>query len=261
MMRSLYTAATGMEAQQTKMDTIANNLANANTTGFKRVRAEFQDLLSETLTPASAAQPQGGGQPAPLQVGLGVRTISTTRAMGQGDMVNSGNPLDVAIGGDGYFRIQRANGEIAFTRAGNFRVDETGRMVTQNGELVEPGITVPPETTKLVIGADGTVQAKLPTKTEMTNIGRLELTTFTNPSALEAIGNNLFQPTAASGQELVLKPGEQGAGTLSQGFLESSNVKGVEEMVDMISTQRSYEMNSKVIQTADQMLQRLTSLR
>jgi len=262
MMRSLYTAATGMEAQQTKMDTIANNLANTSTTGFKRVRAEFQDLLSETLIPAGASNPQGGGgQPSPLQVGLGVRTISTTRSMGQGDMVNSGNPLDVAIGGDGYFRIQRPNGEIAYTRAGNFRVDETGRLVTQNGELVEPGITIPPESSKFVIQADGTAQVKLPSKTEMTNIGRLELTTFTNPGALEAIGNNLFQPTAATGQELVLKPGEQGAGTLSQGFLENSNVKGVEEMVDMITTQRSYEMNSKVIQTADQMLQRLTSLR
>jgi len=261
MLRSLYTAATGMEAQQLKMDTIANNLANANTTGFKRTRAEFQDLLSETIVQARPAGPRGGGQPAPLQVGLGVRTGSTTRSMSQGDMIGTQNPYDLAIEGGGYFRIQRSNGEIAFTRAGNFRVDETGRLVTQRGELVEPGITVPPDTTALTVRPDGIVLAKVASRTEPVELGQLELTTFTNPGALEAIGNNLFQPTAASGQELRLKPGEQGTGTLSQGFLEGANVKAVEEMIDMISTQRAYEMNSKVIQTADQMLQRLTSLR
>ena len=261
MLRSLYTAATGMEAQQLKMDTIANNLANVNTTGFKRTRAEFQDLLSETIVQAQQAGPNGGGQPAPLQVGLGVRTGSTTRSMGQGDMVATQNPYDVAIEGNGYFRIQRASGEIAFTRAGNFRVDETGRLVNQRGELVEPAITVPPDTTALTIQNDGTVLAKVPSRTEPTQLGRLELTTFTNPGALEAIGGNLMQPTAASGQEVQVRPGEQGVGTLTQGFLETANVKAVEEMVDMISTQRAYEMNSKVIQTADQMLQKLTSLR
>lgn len=261
MLRSLYTAATGMEAQQLKMDVIANNLANANTTGFKRVRAEFQDLLSETVVQATAAGPQGGGQPVPLQVGLGVKTGSTTRSMSQGDMQNTQNPLDVAVEGAGYFRVQRPNGALAFTRAGNFRIDETGRLVTQHGELVEPGIVVPPEATGLTIRPDGTVQAKLPTRQDPVELGQLQLTTFTNSAALEAIGHNLFQPTAASGQELVMRPGEQGAGTLAQGFLESANVKAVEEMIDMISTQRSYEMNSKVIQTADQMLQRLTQLR
>jgi flagellar basal-body rod protein FlgG len=261
MLRSLYTAATGMEAQQLKMDTIANNLANANTTGFKRTRAEFQDLLSETIVQATPAGPQGGGQPAPLQVGLGVKTGSTTRSMAQGDMVSTQNPYDVAIEGTGYFRIQRGNGEIAFTRAGNFRVDETGRLVTQRGELVEPGITVPPETMALTIRPDGMVLAKVPGREQATELGQLELTSFTNPGALQAMGNNLFQPTAASGQELRLKPGEQAMGTISQGFLETANVKAVEEMIDMISTQRAYEMNSKVISTADQMLQRLTNLR
>jgi flagellar basal-body rod protein FlgG len=261
MLRSLYTAATGMEAQQLKMDTIANNLANANTTGFKRTRAEFQDLLSETIVQATPAGPNGGGQPAPLQVGLGVRTGSTTRSMGQGDMIGTQNPYDVAIEGTGYFRIQRSNGDIAFTRAGNFRIDDTGRLVTQRGELVEPAITVPSDTTALTIRPDGTVLAKVPSRADPTELGRLELTTFTNPGALEAIGSNLFQPTAASGQEVQLRPGEQGAGTLTQGFLESANVKAVEEMIDMITTQRAYEMNSKVIQTADQMLQKLTSLR
>jgi flagellar basal-body rod protein FlgG len=261
MLRSLYTAATGMEAQQLKMDTIANNLANASTTGFKRTRAEFQDLLSETIVQATPAGPRGGGQPAPLQVGLGVRTGSTTRSMAQGDMINTQNPYDVAIEGTGYFRVQRTNGDIAFTRAGNFRVDETGRLVTQRGELIEPGITVPADATAVTIQPSGMVLAKVPSRTDPTELGQLELTTFTNPGALEAIGNNLFQPTAATGQEVQARPGEQGVGTLSQGFLETANVKAVEEMVDMISTQRAYEMNSKVIQTADQMLQRLTSLR
>ena len=261
MLRSLYTAAPGMEAEQLKMDTIANNLANANTTGFKRTRAEFQDLLSETIVQATPAGPQGGGQPAPLQVGLGVRTGSTTRSMAQGDMIGTQNPYDLAIEGSGYFRIQRPNGEIAFTRAGNFRIDDTGRLVTQRGELVEPAITVPQDTIALTIQTDGTVLAKVPTRTEPTELGRLELTTFTNPGALEAIGSNLFQPTAASGQEQQVRPGEQGVGTLTQGFLETANVKAVEEMIDMITTQRAYEMNSKVIQSADQMLQKLTSLR
>lgn len=261
MLRSLYTAATGMEAQQLKMDVIANNLANSGTTGFKRVRAEFQDLLSETIIQATPAGPQGGGQPAPLQVGLGVKTGSTTRSMGQGDMQNTQNPLDLAIEGQGFFRVQQLNGQVAFTRAGNFRVDETGRMVTQHGEMIEPGINVPPETTALTIRPDGTVLATLPNKTDPTELGRLQLTMFTNPAALEAIGHNLFQPTGATGQEIQVRPGEQGAGSISQGFLESANVKAVEEMIDMISTQRSYEMNSKVIQTADQMLQRLTQLR
>jgi flagellar basal-body rod protein FlgG len=250
-----------MEAEHLKMDTIANNLANVNTTGFKRTRAEFQDLLSETIIAATPAGPQGGGQPAPLQVGLGVRTGTTTRSMAQGDRIGTQNPFDLAIDGPGYFRIQRANGDVAFTRAGNLRVDETGRLVTQSGEIVEPSITVPPETAILTIRPDGTVLASLAGRTDPQELGQLELTTFTNPGALSAIGNNLFQPTAATGQEIRQKPGEQGMGTLSQGFLESANVKAVEEMIDMITTQRSYEMNSKVITTADQMLQKLTNLR
>lgn len=261
MLRSLYTAATGMEAQQLKMDVIANNLANTSTTGFKRVRAEFQDLMSETISQATPAGPQGGGQPVPLQVGLGVKTGSTTRDMGTGDMQNTQNPLDLAIEGNGYFRVQLPSGDIAFTRAGNLRIDENGRLVTQHGETIEPAITVPPETTALTIKSDGTVLAQLPNKTDPTELGQLHLTSFTNPAALSAIGHNLLQPTAASGQEVQAKPGEQGTGIISQGVLEGSNVKAVEEMIDMISTQRSYEMNSKVIQTADQMLQRLTQLR
>ena len=262
MLRSLYTAATGMEAQETKMDIIAHNLANTSTTGFKKTRAEFEDLLSETIRTAAPASPQGSNTaPSALQVGLGVRTAATTRSLSQGDMLNTGNPLDVAVQGSGFFEIQRANGEPGFTRAGNFRVDATGRLVTQQGEPLEPAITVPQETTALTIGADGQVTAKLPGRDEPSSLGILELVTFPNASALESVGGNVFVQTAASGEALKVKPGESGTGTLAQGFLEGANVKAVEEMIAMISTQRAYEMNSKVIMTADQMLQKLTSLR
>jgi flagellar basal-body rod protein FlgG len=261
MLRSLYTAATGMEAQETKMDVIAHNLANTSTTGFKKTRAEFEDLLSETIRTAAPATPQGGTAPSPLQVGLGVRTVATTRSLSQGDMINTGNPLDVAIEGAGFFEIQRANGEPGYTRAGNFRVDSAGRLVTQQGEQLEPSITVPQETTSLTIAGDGQVSAKMPGKDDPVVLGTLELVTFPNASALEAVGGNVFLQSAASGEALRVKPGESGTGALTQGFLEGANVKAVEEMIAMISTQRAYEMNSKVIQTADQMLQKLTSLR
>jgi flagellar basal-body rod protein FlgG len=261
MMRSLYTAATGMEAQETKMSVIAHNLANTSTTGFKKTRAEFEDLLSETVRSAAPPNPQGGTPPSALQVGLGVKTTSTTRSLSQGDMLNTNNPLDVAIEGAGFFVVQRANGEPAYTRAGNFRVDATGRLVTQQGELLEPSITVPPETTSLTIQGDGQVLAKLPGRDDPSVLGQLELVTFANPSALEAIGGNVFAQSAASGEPMHAKPGENGTGSLQQGYLEGANVKAVEEMIDMISAQRAYEMNSKIITTADQMLQKLTSLR
>ena len=261
MMRSLYTAATGMEAQQLKMDVIANNLANVNTTGFKRARPEFEDLLSERMHSAQAPEPQGGTQPAPLEVGLGVRTVSTTRSLAQGDMLNTQNPLDVAITGDGYFRVQMPNGELAYTRAGNFRVDAQGRLSTARGELIDPAITVPQEATNLTITSDGTVSAKMPNRTDPQELGQLTLNTFTNAGGLESMGGNLWQQSAASGEARELRPGENGAGGVQQGYLENGNVKAVEEMIDMISTQRAYELNSKVIQSADQMLQRLTNLR
>ncbi len=261
MMRSLYTAATGMDAQQTKMDTIANNLANANTTGFKKTRADFEDLLSETIRSPREASPQGGSAPAPLQVGLGVRTAGTTRSFAQGDFVESGNPLDVAIEGSGFLRVTRPNGEYGYTRAGNLRVDSEGRLVTGRGELLEPQISVPKEATSISISPDGIVTAAIPNQVKPAELGQLELSTFVNAPGLEAIGGNLYVETVSSGTPTFAKPGEQGTGTLLQGFLESSNVKAVEEMVAMISTQRSYELNSKVIQTADQMLQKLTNLR
>ncbi|HEY5285069.1 MAG TPA: flagellar basal-body rod protein FlgG [Polyangia bacterium] len=260
MMRSLYTAATGMEAQQTKLDVIANNLANTSTTGFKRARADFEDLLSETIRSATAPTPQGGGRPEPLQVGLGVRTATTTRSFAQGDMTATQNPLDLAIEGGGFLRIQRANGEFGYTRAGNLRVDATGRLVTQTGEVVDPGMTIPQDATSITIRADGTVLVAVPGKVDPTELGTLHLALFTNPGGLDALGNNLYGATVASGEPVLVKPGEQGAGSISQGYLENANVQAVQEMVDMITTQRAYEMNSKVIQSADQMLQRLTQL-
>jgi flagellar basal-body rod protein FlgG len=261
MLRSLYTAATGMDAQQTQMDVIAHNLANASTTGFKKTRAEFEDLLSETIRSGGAPLPQGGSSPSPLQVGLGVRTAATTRTFSQGDLENTGNPLDLAIQGSGFFRVQRANGEYAYARAGNLRADAAGRLVTQQGELLQPPITFPNDTTSVTINSDGTVMATVPGKTDATEVGTMELSMFPNPGGLESVGDSLLVETAASGAAISLKPGTQGAGTLTQGSLETANVKAVEEMVNMITTQRAYEMNSKVIQTADQMLQKLTSLR
>jgi flagellar basal-body rod protein FlgG len=261
MLRSLYTAATGMEAQQLKMDIIAHNLANTSTTGFKRNRAEFEDLLSETIRSPGAPTAQGGTPASPLQVGLGVRTVATNRSFSQGDMLTTNNPLDLALEGNGFFRIQRPNGDIAFTRAGNFRVDATGRLVTQDGDMVQPGFTIPQETTLVTVRQDGMILARVPGRDDPSELGTLDLALFANPEGLESMGNTLFTATAASGEAIIVKPGEQGSAIVAQGFLEGANVKAVEEMIDMISTQRAYEMNSKVIQTADQMLQRLTSLR
>ncbi len=261
MLRSLYTAATGMEAQQLKMDVIANNLSNASTTGFKRARPEFEDLLSEAVRAPGTPDPRGGSAPTPLEVGLGVRTSATTRSLTQGDMVGTQNPLDVAIEGTGFLQVQRASGELAYTRAGNLRIDATGRLTTPHGELIEPAITIPPEASDITIKPDGAVLVHLPGRTDTTEVGKLELALFTNPAGLTSLGNNLLAASGASGDAIRVTPGERGAGHLAQGFLETSNVKAVEEMVDMISTQRAYELNSKVIQTADQILQRLTSLR
>jgi flagellar basal-body rod protein FlgG len=261
MLRSLYTAATGMDAQQTKLDIIAHNLANASTTGFKKMRADFQDLLSETIRSSSPTSAQGGSQPTALQVGLGVRTASSSRSFAQGDMIQTKNPLDVAIGGSGFFRIQRANGDLAYTRDGSFRLDSAGRLVTQLGELLDPSITLPPDATSITIKPDGTVQAKLPSKTDLVDVGSIQLATFANPGGMEAIGNNLLVATSSSGDPIVVKPGDQGTGGLSQGTLEGSNVSAVEEMINMISTQRNYELNSKIIESADEMLQKLTQIR
>ena len=261
MIRALYTAASGMSAQQLNLDTIANNLANASTTGFKGSRADFEDLLSQTIRSATEPLPQGGGRPEPLQVGLGVNTAAITRSFQQGELTATQGPLDVAIQGQGFFRIQLAGGDYGYTRAGNFQVDTTGRLVTQTGEVVDPGITVPQDATSITIQSDGTVQAQVPGRTTPSVLGIINIAQFANPNGLSALGNNLFGATAASGDAVVTKPGQQGAGTLSQGYLEGANVNAVTEMVNMITTQRNYEMNSKVIESADEMLQRLSQLR
>jgi flagellar basal-body rod protein FlgG len=259
--RSLYTAATGMEAQSLRIDVIANNLSNSTTTAFKRTRAEFEDLLSDTIRGAAAPDPRGGTAPSPLQVGLGVRAGGTTRAWGQGELLATHGKLDLAIEGPGFFQVRRADGSFAYTRAGNLRVDATGRLANQRGEIVEPGITVPADTLDLTIQGDGQILARVSGNDVPQEVGRLELAAFPNPSGLEAIGGNLFVQTPASGDPVLARPGEQGTGLLNQGFLEGSNVKAVEEMIDMISAQRGYELSSKVIATADQMLQKLTTLR
>jgi flagellar basal-body rod protein FlgG len=261
MIRSLYTAATGMEAQQTRMDVTANNLANANTTGFKKARAEFEDLLSTVQRLPGAADPSSPGEPSPLEVGMGVRIAATVRSMTQGEPVATNNPLDVAIEGAGFFAVRLGNGDLAYTRAGNLRVDGSGRLVTAHGDALEPDISIPSEATSITIRRDGTVLATVPGRDEPQELGQLELTLFPNPNGLVSLGRNLLAATPACGAPLQVKPGEQGAGSLAQGYLENSNVQAVEEMIDLITTQRAYELNSKVIQTADQMLQRLTSLR
>jgi flagellar basal-body rod protein FlgG len=194
-------------------------------------------------------------------VGLGVRTASTSRAFIQGDMIETKNPLDLVVEGSGFFRIQRANGDIAYTRDGTFRLDATGRLVTQLGELLDPGITIPTDATNITVKPDGTVQARLPNRTEMADIGTIQIAAFANPGGLEAIGNNLLLATPASGDPIVVKPGDQGTGSIAQGNLEGSNVSAVEEMINMITAQRNYELNSKVIESADEMLQKLTQLR
>jgi flagellar basal-body rod protein FlgG len=261
MLRSLYIAATGMDAQQTQLDVISNNIANASTTGFKGARAEFEDLLADQLHAPAAPETNGSAPPAPLEVGLGGRTAATTRSQAQGSLLNTGNATDLAIQGTGLFRVTRANGEYGYTRAGNFRVDAQGRLTTQAGELVDPEITVPQEASQLTVGADGTVTVMMPGKTTTQQLGVLELSIFPNPGGLESLGNNLFGASPSSGEPTQLKPGDRGTGSLSQGFLESSNVSSVGEMVNMISTQHAWELNSKVIQTADQMLAKLTTLR
>ena len=261
MLRTLFTAATGMDAQQLRMDVISNNLANVSTTGFKKVRAEFEDLLSETIRGVTPPDARGGSQPSPLQVGMGVRTVATTRNLAQGDLVATNNPLDLAIQGQGFFQVQRLNGELAYTRAGNFSIDATGRIVTPHGELIQPGITIPSNTTAVTVKTDGTVWATTASSANPQQVGALQLYTFPNPGGLESSGDNLFNETVASGTAISAKPGEQGTGTLVQGYLENSNVTAVSEMIDMIATQRAYELNSKVIQTADQMLQRVTTIR
>ncbi len=260
MIRALWTAATGMEAQQLNMDVIANNLANVNTTGFKKSRADFQELLyKKTIIPGSATS-SGTESPTGIQVGLGTRTAAVQKIFLEGDLLQTGNQLDVAIEGAGFFQIQLPNGESAYTRAGAFKQDSSGRLVTSDGYPVFPEIVIPANSTQVSIGDDGTVNAFLDGDTTPTELGTLELSTFSNPAGLQLMGRNLYQETVASGAPTTGTPGETGLGTLSQGFLEGSNVSIMEEMVNMIAGQRAYEINTKAIKTADEMVQMTNNL-
>jgi flagellar basal-body rod protein FlgG len=258
----MWSAASGMQAQSTNIDVISNNLANVSTSGFKRSRADFQDLLYETIRPAGVSSSADGTQvPTGIQVGHGVRTVAVQKSFQQGDFQRTDNELDMAIEGDGFFQILQPNGETAYTRAGGFKLDSEGRIVTSDGYLLTPELTVPDGTTSISIAADGTVSVKQADSVESTEIGTIELARFINPAGLNSIGRNLYIATEASGDEVIGAPGEEGFGPLSQGFIELSNVKVVDEMVNMIAAQRAYEVNSKTIRTADEMLQIANNIR
>jgi flagellar basal-body rod protein FlgG len=260
MIRSLWIAKTGMEGQQTKLDAISNNLANVGTNGFKRAGVVFEDLMYQTLRPAGSASSEQSQLPTGLQVGLGVRAAASTRNFSQGTLQQTGNPLDVAIKGPGFFQVQMPDGTTGYTRDGAFQVDANGALVTSAGHPVQPGITVPANATSVTVAPDGTVNATVAGQTAPQNLGQLQLASFVNPAGLDSRGGNLFAETAASGTPQAGAPTTNGLGALQSGFVEGSNVNVVEELVSMIATQRAYEMNSKAIQTSDQMLQRLGQL-
>lgn len=261
MIRALYSAGSGMSAQQMNVDNIANNLANANTTGFKMRRTEFQDLVYQTFVQPGAASGAQTVVPTGLQLGLGSRPAANEIIFQQGDFQQTNNPLDVVIQGRGFFQVRRATGEIAYTRSGAFHLDRDGNLVTLNGESIEPQITIPPESQSITIAADGTVSYTLPGQTTSQLAGQLQLANFVNPAGLNSIGNNLYLPTDASGDPTIANPGgQEGLGTLQQGYLEGSNVSVVEEFINLIVSQRAYEANSKVVKAADEMYQQVNNI-
>jgi len=261
MIRALSTAATGMEAQQTRLDVTANNMANVSTTGFKKSRSEFQDLMYQTLRAPGGATGTNSVNPTGVQVGMGVRTVATQRMHEQGMPVQTGNALDVAIEGPGFFRLTMPTGDWAYTRDGSFKRDMGGRLVNADGYPLDSDIQIPPDAETIVIAADGLVTAKMPGSTTPVELGQIELTNFANPAGLSANGRNLYFETASSGNPIAGQPGSEGVGTLAQNQLESSNVQIVEEMIDLISGQRAYEINSRVIRAADEMLQQTANLK
>ena len=260
MMRSLWISKTGMEAQQLQLANISNNLANVSTTGYKKSSAVFEDLMYQNLRQAGANDTEQTTLPTGLQVGLGTRAVATSRLFTQGNLQQSNNPLDVAISGNGFFEIQLPDGTSGYSRDGAFQVSATGQLVTSNGYVLQPGITIPANAQAVTIGADGTVSATVPGQAQPQAIGQIQLVSFVNAAGLEPRGQNLFVETAASGAPATAAPGTNGLGTLKQGYLETSNVNVVEELVAMIQSQRAYELNSKAIQASDQMLQRLGQL-
>jgi len=261
MMRALWSAATGMLAKQLDMDVIANNLANVNSAGFKKSRVDFQDLMYQTIRTAGSTVAQGSRVPTGIQVGLGTRAAAIQKVFSQGDFIQTENPLDLVIEGDGFFQVLLPDGSTAYTRTGAFKVDSEGRVVTSDGFVMEPELAVPANAVDISIGTDGTVTIQVAGENTPTELGQIQLARFLNPGGLMSIGRNLYKPTAASGDPAVGTPGLEGIGTIAQKFLEMSNVKVVEEMVNMIIAQRAYEVNSKAIQTSDEMLAAANNLR
>ena len=260
MLRSLWISKTGLEAQQTQMDVISNNLANVSTNGFKKSRAVFEDLLYQNIRQPGAQSTQQTQLPTGLQVGTGVKPVATEKIFTQGNLQQTNNNNDLAINGSGFFQITMPDGSFAYTRDGSFQVSSTGQVVNSSGFALSPAITVPANAQSLTVAADGVVSVTLPNSVAVSQIGAIQLATFINPAGLQAKGGNLYVETAASGTPTTVTPGSTGSGTISQGFVETSNVNVVEEMVNMIQTQRAYEINSKSITTSDQMLQKLAQM-
>ena len=261
MIRALYSAASGMSAQETNIDNIANNLANANTVGFKTRRAQFQDLMYQSLVQPGTASGQQTVVPTGLQLGLGTRAASNEIIFTQGAFTETDNPLDLVIQGNGFFQIQLPNGTLAYSRAGQFQLDKTGNVVTPQGYSLTPQITVPAAAQQITIAGDGTVSYTLPNQTAAQTAGQIQLANFANPAGLNSLGNNLYAPTDASGDPTVGAPGgAEGLGSLLQGYTEQSNVSIVNEFINLIQAQRGYESNSKVVQAADQMYQQVNGL-
>lgn len=261
MIRALYSAASGMTAQQVNVDNIAHNLANANTSGYKSRRAQFQDLLYQSLVQPGAMASQQSAVPTGLQVGLGTRASSNEIIFSQGNFVATNNPLDLVIEGRGFFQIRRPNGEAAYTRSGSFHLDRDGNLVTSDGDLLDPQIVLPPDAQSITIAPDGTVTYMQPGQTNAQVAGQIQLVNFPNPAGLNSLGRNLYQPTDASGDPIVGNPGgQEGLGTLLQGYVEQSNVSVVEEFVNLIISQRAYEANSKVVKAADEMYQQVNNV-
>ncbi len=252
--RALFIAATGMEAQRINIDVISNNLANVNTTGFKKSRADFQELLYQGIKSAGAASAEGTEIPTGIQIGLGVKPAAVQKIFQQGDFVSTGNSLDLVIEGKGFFQISTPDGETAYTRAGSFKLNSEGNIVNSDGYAMEPAITIPSDAMEITITSDGTVSVIQPGSTSPVDVGQIQITQFVNPGGLKAIGKNLFLTTGSSGEPTTGNPGTEGRGSINQGFIELSNVNVVEEMVNMIVSQRAYELNSKVIQSSDEML-------
>jgi flagellar basal-body rod protein FlgG len=260
MIRSLWIAKTGLDAQQTQLDVISNNLANVSTNGFKRARAVFEDLLYQTMRQPGAQSSQQTTIPSGLQLGTGVRPIATEKIFTQGSLTQTSNPLDMAINGQGFFQVQMPDGTLSYTRDGSFQKDSTGQIVTSSGYPVSPAVTIPSNAISVTIGRDGVISVVQAGTTTPTQVGTVQLASFVNPGGLQSTGENLFVETASSGTPTPNTPGTNGTGLLNQGYVETSNVNVAEELVSMIQTQRAYEINSKAITTSDQMLAKLSQM-